>query len=807
MKVAVIAEGENNGFQMVRARKKIVRRLKRLQALTALIALFAFMAGICRGEEETWVYAVEVSATIQTSPPQILLSWPQDTAFTPSSYTVYRKGISDTSWGEGTVLDGTTTNYLDTNVVDGAAYEYQIVKVTSLYNGYGYIYAGMDVPLTEFRGTVLLIVDNTYADALTNQLAQLQQDLVGDGWTVIRHDVSPSDSVESVKSLILSDYNADPADVNTVFLFGHVPVPYSGDIAPDEHVPDHQGAWPADVYYADMYGTWTDSSVYDTNADDPRNWNVPGDGKFDQNYPPNPVQLMVGRVDLSNLPGETTWDGPPTLPGEESLLANYLNKDHNYRFEVFNLPRAGIIGNYFGDYGGEAFAASGWRNFAPFFGPQNITDLPNEGTWMPTLSSQPYLWSYGCGAGSYDSIAGLGNDNQYYTAITPDFYNDDIQTVFTMLFGSWFGDWDQQDDLMRGAIATPTYTLACMWSGSPHWFCHHMALGQTLGYSTRLTQNNGPNGLYQTQVPTYAGLIHVALMGDPTLRMHVVAPAANLASSVNGNAVQLIWNGSPDSLVGYNVYRSANPNGPFSRLNAQLVTGTSFTDSNPLDGTQTYMVRAIKLEYTASGTYYNASQGVFTSATASGSSPAVLNVSATASASRVGLVPGVFTISRSGDTTADLTANYSLSGSADFGLDYELSPTDAQYSITVPAGATTATLTVLPEPSPLLVSAETVQLTLLPSDDSEYIPGTQNSASITLGGNGVPGVSLRMSNSVPILMWPGALGRAYDVNYKNQLNAQWTNFDVQVQGSGTVIWSDPSPSLPAQRFYRVFEIK
>jgi len=807
MQPAITEKGDNEPLKIFRARKRIGARLKVLCAWAIWIALFALMAGNSHAEEQTWVYAVEVSATVQSSPPQILLTWPQDTAFTPSSYTVYRKALSDTSWGEGTVLDGSTTNFLDTNVTDGAAYEYQIVKVTSLYNGYGYIYAGMDVPLTEFRGTVLLIVDNTYAAALTNQLAQLQQDLVGDGWTVIRHDVSPGDSVESVKSLIVSDYNADPADVNTVFLFGHVPVPYSGDIVPDEHIPNHQGAWPADVYYADMHGTWTDSSVYDTNADDPRNWNVPGDGKFDQSYPPNPVQLMVGRVDLSNLPGETTWDGPPTLPDEESLLANYLNKDHNYRFQVFNLPRAGIIGNYFGDFGGEAFAASAWRNFAPFFGPQNITDLPNEGTWMPTLSSQPYLWSYGCGAGSYNSISGLGNDDPYHNAITPDFYNADIKTVFTMLFGSWFGDWDQQDDLMRGAIATPSYTLACMWSGSPHWFCHHMALGQTLGFSTRLTQNNGSNGLYQTQVTTFAGLIHVALMGDPTLRMHVVAPAANLVANVNGNTVQLVWNRSSDNIVGYNIYRSANPNGPFSRLNAQLVTGTSFTDSNPLNGTQTYMVRAIKLEHTASGTYYNASEGIFTSATISGSPTAALNVTANASASRIGLVPGMFTFTRSGDTSADLTANYSLSGSATFGVDYELSPTNAQYSIIVPAGESSATLTVLPLPSPFLVGAETVQLTLMPSDDSEYTLGAQNTASITLGGNGVSGVTLRMSNSVPTLTWPGAFGRAYHVEYKNQLNNSWTDFGVQVQGSGTVIWKDPSSSLPPQRFYRVFETK
>ena len=45
--------------------------------------------------------------------------------------------------------------------------------------------------------------------------------------------------------------------------FGHVPVPYSGDIVPDGHMPDHVGAWPCDGFYGDMDGTWTDNAVND----------------------------------------------------------------------------------------------------------------------------------------------------------------------------------------------------------------------------------------------------------------------------------------------------------------------------------------------------------------------------------------------------------------------------------------------------------------------------------------------------------------------------------------------------------------
>jgi len=565
--------------------------------------------------DATWNFAVQLSVTVQVSPPQIALNWVQDSIATPISYTVSRKAPSDTSWGEGTVLPRTTTNYVDTDVSVGATYEYQVYKSASGYDGYGYLYAGIQAPLIEHRGTVLLVVDDTYAADLAFELGRLEEDLVGDGWSVVYQEVSPSDSVPSVKALIEAQYQANPAEVNCVFLFGHVPVPYSGDISPDEHAPDHQGAWPADVYYGDMSGDWPDVSVNDTNAIDPRNWNVPGDGKFDPSFIPGNVDLMVGRVDLSDLPGKAQWNSPPSFPSELDLLRQYLNKDHNFRFTLMGAPRRGLIGDYFGDYGGYAFSASGWRNFAPFFGPQNITLLPQPGTWLNTLSGNAYLWAYGCGPGiAYNAVNGLGNTGAYYEMETTDLVAADPQAVFTMVFGSWFGDWDNQDNLQRAVLATPTYGLVCCWSGSPHWFCQHMALGQTIGFSTRLTQNNGPSGLYQTETNTYAGQVHIALLGDPTLRLHSVAPPANLGGLVTNGVVQLTWTLSTDAEAqGCYVFRAGTPLGPFTRLTPSPVFAGTFTDPTPLSGTNTYMVRALKLENTPSGSYTNASQGIFLS--------------------------------------------------------------------------------------------------------------------------------------------------------------------------------------------------
>ncbi|MCD6051878.1 MAG: hypothetical protein K0Q55_3287, partial [Verrucomicrobia bacterium] len=252
--------------------------MKKLFIAASALVVTALTALTTQAVEPTWEYAVQVSASVQASPARITLSWPQDTLNTPSGYTVYRKAAGATSWGTGTPLSGATTSYVDTSIAAGTPYEYQIVKAGSSYTGYGYIYTGVNVPLVENRGKVVLIVDNTYATQLATELTRLEKDLIGDGWTVLRHDVARNATPTTVKNLIKADYNADPANVKSVFLFGHVAVPYSGNIVPDGHAPDHTGAWPADAFYGDMDGSWTDNSVNNAGATDVRNDNVPGDG-------------------------------------------------------------------------------------------------------------------------------------------------------------------------------------------------------------------------------------------------------------------------------------------------------------------------------------------------------------------------------------------------------------------------------------------------------------------------------------------------------------------------------------------------
>ncbi len=544
-------------------------------------ALFVYAFSASRASAQVAAdYAVQVTAAVQTTPPQIALSWGSYSGAT--QYLVYRKTWTATTWGAAiATLPGSATGFTDTNVTAGASYEYQVTRQANVF-GYGYIASGISLPLVEDRGIVVLVVDETYAGDLSTELGRLQQDLVGDGWTVIRHDVARTATVPSVKALIKADYQAAPTRVTTVFLFGHVPVPYSGNLAPDGHG-DHIGAWPADLYYGDMDGIWTDTANYGGTG---RQSNVPGDGKFDQTNAPGRVELAVGRVDLANM----TAFGPRT---ERDLLGRYLDKDYAFRHAVWTLPPRGLIDDNFGAFGGEAFASTGWRAFSAFFGRGNVFALD----WFSTLANNSYLWAYGCGGGGFTGASGVGS--------TSTFASTDTKVAFTFLFGSYFGDWDVSNDFLRAPLATTTYGLTCAWAGRPAWYVHHMAMGETIGYGARVTQNNSGTYFYG-----YGPSVHIALMGDPTLRLTPVAPVSDLTANPGIHTAALSWTPSLETVDGYHVYRSSNPGGPFARVTSSPLGSTSFTDSGVPGGSWTYMVRAVKVETSASGSYANASQGV-----------------------------------------------------------------------------------------------------------------------------------------------------------------------------------------------------
>jgi len=182
-----------------------------------------------------------------------------------------------------------------------------------------------------------------------------------------------------------------------------------------------------------------------------------------------------------------------------------------------------------------------------------------------------------------------------------------------------------------------------------------------------------------------------------------------------------------------------------------------------------------------------------------GSSVSVLANDATAS--RIGAVAAQVTLTRTGDTSAALVVNLSLGGTAVEGVDYQ-----APASVTIPAGASSGTMSVIPMAATNFVGAETITMTL--QADGAYAVGTPSTASVALSGNTVPINSARMTSSGMLLTWSSIAGHSYQVRYKtNLLSTYWTSVGGNITAtSNTVSWIDLVPLGSSQRFYEVGQV-
>jgi hypothetical protein len=500
----------------------------------------------------------------------------------------------------------TPRTYLDTNIVVGRSFEYEI--------GGEYLMAGIQRPPVSNRGRVLLVVESslTTNSAFNQEFNRFNTNLVGDGWQVstfnaARHnDVNwkaNTNPIAAVKTAIVNFRLQSPNASNVVFLVGHVPVPYSGYGADDGHtgsgnpVDDHRGAWPADLYYGDVNNElWTDSSAGFTNLYYPQCSNLPGDGKFDRDTVPSVLELGVGRIDFANLPCFQSPPGGGTSKSEVDLLTQYFAKNHRFRHKITPLPERAVGGSFLSPYSSmNAWMCSGaTRNASRWFGwgPDKTycRDLFDE-------TNQPSLFGVMGGFAGYQVI--LGRDGLQHLSMDLVPPAAEPRIGFYSLHGSWFPDWNLlTNNLMRSLLATPNYGLAAAAYGIQHW--EGLGLGQPLYV-----------GLLRSQEREYPySSPNRCLLGDPTLRLQILAPPSNLAFTLNKN-VKLTWNASPEA-THYWVFRSTSGMfGTWNNVTPTPITTTSFSEGAGSKRSLQYQVRALKLTQTGSGSFTNTSQGIF----------------------------------------------------------------------------------------------------------------------------------------------------------------------------------------------------
>ena len=203
-------------------------------------------------------------------------------------------------------------------------------------------------------------------------------------------------------------------------------------------------------------GAWTDEDSTTLGSRE-QNKNRIGDGKFDNSRIPGKVVIGVGRVDFSNLPAITK--------SEIELTRQYLNKVHAYKLGQVNIINQGIVEDNFATLA-EGFGAVAIRDFSAICGKDGIIF---DDVFTQT-KDRNYALSYTCGAGLYYSCNGFGATINF---------NTKNAAAFNHLFGSYFGDFDSGNNLLRGSLASSKLGFVSMWSGRPKWLTHSLALGDT----------------------------------------------------------------------------------------------------------------------------------------------------------------------------------------------------------------------------------------------------------------------------------------------------------------------------------------
>lgn len=548
-----------------------------------------------------------VSANVTENPAIVVINLHDNNQNITQNYTIKRRPINgqNTDWIVVAYnIPAITTSWTDTNVTLGSAYEYQISRNTGSQIATGYVTACIRYDQSDFKGRMILVIDNSFQTSLSAEIIQLKKDLVFEGWFVEELYVNRATTWETepeiitIKNQITTIYNNAPANDKPkhLFLLGHIPVPRSGKgaFAPDGH-DENKGARGADCYYADIDGVFTDVETYNPGTIDSKAINLPNDLKWDQDFIPSDLEMAFGRVDFANIGGSSQT--------ELQLLQSYLNRLHNYRIVATGFDMENKTAFHFGyDNSNDG----SYRSLVPLSGVNNVyqhTDSSIFAQWVQQTGPyqvfmqnvqipQPTEWDqYGMNATIFSS------DQSYWG------YWDDAQT--NLYAGH-----------IRNLLSKPTKCLGILYTTSAVNLFHQTGMGETMGWSIkRIMDHNQTNNLYQKPEQDYDtwefwGRTHLQYHGDPTLRLNQVIPPNNVIQTfLNGE--NLTWNASTDSdIIGYHIYKAYSEFGPFIRLTSAPITSLTYIDPDYTNIPKFYLVKTIKLQDTGSGSYLNPSIGV-----------------------------------------------------------------------------------------------------------------------------------------------------------------------------------------------------
>jgi hypothetical protein len=553
-----------------------------------------------------------VSASVSENPASVTLNLHENIFNTSETYTIKRRPLNGSGLDWTTVASGLlNSTWTDNNVELGQTYEYQVSRNTGSSVATGYITACIRYDQSGYKGQMILVIDNSFQNSLAVEIEQLKKDLVYEGWFVnelyfqraTTWETEPS--IIDLKNEITAIYNNSPVNDKPthLFLLGHLPIARSGldAITPDDH-DENKGARGADCFYADVDGVFTDLETFNPGNIDTKAINLPGDLKWDQDFIPSELELAFGRIDFADIAGSTQ--------NEENLLRNYLNRLHNYR----NVNDGFDMGNKTAFHFGYDNSNDGsYRSLIPISGINNV-DFYSGNLSFPQWVQQNVPYQI------FMQNVQVPNTSQWLE-------HGMNSTIFSSDQSYW-GYWDVPFNFgsygkIRELLSKSTKCLGIIYTTTGINIFHQPGMGETMGWSCkRIMDHNNTNNLYQKPEQPFDTFdfwnrTHFQYHGDPTLRLNQVKPVNNVEVTFS-NGHLITWSTSTDdNIIGYHVYKSYAENGPFQRLTSSPISDLSFTDPDLTTVIRYYIVKAIKLETTGSGTYLNPSIGVLATETLS----------------------------------------------------------------------------------------------------------------------------------------------------------------------------------------------
>jgi len=509
----------------------------------------------------------------------------------------YRRPLGETNWGRPLFEKNTSWSYLDVSLTPGKYYEYFLDSKQDAHLTARFIATALRGQPIHQRGRVLLLIDETVNTALGPDLTKLETDLVGDGWKVSRMK-APRQSGPSYKEDMrrcvadLKTFAVAHSDLEMIYIIGHVVMPYSGWHNPDGHGPR---AFVADGLYGDVLDERVWGDQLNLGGGNPA-----GDGKFDLNHFPSELKYGVGRVDFAALPAfEKNKVNSPLH--EIELLRIYLNRAHAYRHGALRFPDSNSFYTTSGRALERVMAHDATRTTEMLFG----DDLSRIRRVNDFVKGESYLWSFHAGTGAH-SRAHTGNPADETSTSNLAEHVRFSNSGFYLVDGSYQGEWDHPDSLLRALLATGN-GLGSSWGRMARWRLHYLGVGLPIGSAIKHSINIGV-----TQNISYLKATYLTYLGDPTLRMQILSPPSNIGGSRSGAKVVLNWSPSPEPSARYYVYRSENGmQGDFTLLNADSPLSSNSFTTGSVSPAEVYQVRAAQLFHTGGGSFTNLSQAVF----------------------------------------------------------------------------------------------------------------------------------------------------------------------------------------------------